>query len=313
MPFFTIVVPVHNKEVSLEAALSSAYQQTFQDFEIVAIDDCSTDGSTAILKSHEEKGLLRVYRRSSPGPGGYAARNYGATQARADWVVFLDADDLFLPTHLQNFHEAIQKNQDIQFLVNAYEKIRNGKKSGRKKVFDTGRVSRKKALTAFMAEDFIHMNGVCMHKSFFFSMGGFPEGRFRRGGDVYLWLKALCHLELIHYNEEITSFWIMDHREVTRNSLNLRGGHPSGDLLVEEIGELAFLDRARLKAAVNRKSIAWAVEKKSCGLPITEDVLGLSCIGLRPRQLVPLVSLLLPGRLFKGLRLIRKSRWSFLG
>ncbi|MCE9662751.1 glycosyltransferase family 2 protein [Halomonas sp. M5N1S17] len=313
MPFFTIVVPVHNKEVSLDAALSSAYQQTFRDFEVVAIDDCSTDRSAALLKRHEGKGLVRVYRRSTPGPGGYAARNHGVSQARADWVVFLDADDLLLPNHLQNFHEAIQENPDVQFLVNAYEKIHQGKKSGRKKVFDTGRVSRKEALAAFTVADFIHMNGVCMHKPFFFSIGGFPEGRFRRGGDVYLWLKALCQLEAIYYNEEVTSFWTMDSREVTRNTLNLRGGHPSVELLVEEVGELNFLDRTRLKAAVNRKAIAWAVEKKSCGLPVAEDVWGLSFLGLRPRQFIPLVSLILPDRLFKGLRLLRKSRWSWLG
>ncbi|RDB44272.1 glycosyltransferase family 2 protein [Halomonas sp. DQ26W] len=313
MPFFTIIVPVHNKESSLEASLSSAYEQTFRDFEIIAIDDCSTDRSAALIKSHEEKGLVRVYRRSVPGPGGYAARNYGVSQAKADWLVFLDADDLFSPTHLQNFHEAIQKNPDVQLLVNAYEKTQHGKKSGRRKVFETGRVSRQKSLAAFASADFIHMNGVCMHKPFFFSIGGFPEGRFRRGGDVYLWLKSLCRLEVIYFNEEVTSFWTMDYREVTRNTLNLSGTHPSVDLLAEEINNLSFLDRARLKAAVNRKSIAWAVEKKSCGLPVAEDVRGLSCLGLRPRQFIPLVSLLLPQRIFKGLRLLRKARLSWPG
>lgn len=86
---FSVIVPVHNKASTLLDSLSCLYNQTFKNFEIIVVDDASTDGSLQILLQEERKGKLRLFQRDKPGPGGYAARNYGAQQATAEWLVFL--------------------------------------------------------------------------------------------------------------------------------------------------------------------------------------------------------------------------------
>lgn len=85
---FSVIVPVHNKASTLLDSLSCLYNQTFKNFEIIVVDDASTDGSLQILLQEERKGKLRLFQRDKPGPGGYAARNYGAQQATSDWLAF---------------------------------------------------------------------------------------------------------------------------------------------------------------------------------------------------------------------------------
>lgn len=306
MPFFSVIMPVYNKAATLEATLDSVYRQSFADFELIVVDDGSRDGSLELLSRHAAQGRLSLLHRKSPGPGGYAARNYGVAQARAEWVAFLDADDLYLPDHLRLLHDDILANPAIPMFVSAYEKRENGRRRARRPVLGCGCVSRREALAAFARSDFIHTNGVCMQRAFFTALGGFPEGRFKRGGDVYLWLKALCELERLHYRDTVTSLWLTEHREVTRAPANLAGVHPSVELLSRDEVELPWPDRLRLMVAINRKSLTWAIEKKSHGKSIGEDLAGLLVLGLRPRHLPYLVSLLLPVSWVLFLRQFRK-------
>ncbi|WP_111414438.1 glycosyltransferase family A protein [Billgrantia lactosivorans] len=294
MPFFSVIMPVYDKAATLEATLDSVYRQRFTDFELIVVDDGSQDGSMELLRRHAAQGRLRLLCRNSPGPGGYAARNYGVSQARAEWIAFLDADDRYLPDHLQLLHDDIVANPDIALFINAYEKQGSRRRRPRRSALASGCVSRRDALAAFGRADFIHTNGVCMRRTFFTALGGFPAGRFKRGGDVYLWLKAICATERLHYRDTVTSLWQMEHREVTRIPTNLAGVHPSVELLTHGPIELPWRDKLRLMAAINRKCLTWAIEKKSHGKSVGEDITALFVPGLRPRQLVYLVSLLLP-------------------
>ncbi|WP_043531836.1 glycosyltransferase family A protein [Litchfieldella xinjiangensis] len=302
MPMFSVIVPVYNKAESLEVSLSTLYSQTYRDFEVIAVDDGSSDGSVSILEQEAQQGKLRLLHRDPPGPGGYAARNHGARHASAEWLLFFDADDVLFKQHLQTFHDAIEQHPDIEFFVNGYEKLEGNSRRQRTCELSEGRVSRSQALGAFGKNDFIHMNGVCIKASLFERLGGFPEGRFRRGGDVYFWLKLLCTVEWLHYSKEVTSLWVMDHRGVTRNHDNLVGTHPTLELFLKERFSLTELDVKRLKIAVNRKSLAWAIEKKSAGKSIRDDIVNLFYDVMRPRQWCYTLCLLFPLSLFSFTR-----------
>ncbi|MDZ7809373.1 MAG: glycosyltransferase family A protein [Arhodomonas sp.] len=97
-------MPVHNKEPHLERSIGSVLAQTFRDFELLLIDDASTDSSLDCMQAFVDE-RIRVFHRDSPGPGGYAARNKGIANARGDWVAFLDADDEWFPYHLEHLVE----------------------------------------------------------------------------------------------------------------------------------------------------------------------------------------------------------------
>ena len=94
---FSVVMPLWNNRDTVAAAIGSALAQTYRDFELIVVDDGSTDGSRALAAGF---GDPRVRMLSQLNAGAGAARNAGMAAARAEWIAFLDADDLWLPDHL---------------------------------------------------------------------------------------------------------------------------------------------------------------------------------------------------------------------
>ena len=95
---FSVVVPLWNKRPWIAATLASALAQTWRDFELVIVDDGSSDGSMEEIARFDDSRIRRL-RQANRGPG--AARNAAIRAARHDWFAFLDADDLWLPGHLE--------------------------------------------------------------------------------------------------------------------------------------------------------------------------------------------------------------------
>ncbi len=105
----SVIIPTHNRAKFLMEALESVYSQTFKPFEIIVVDDGSTDNTrTALSKS--EFNVKYVYQKNS-GPA--AARNRGISEAKGEWIAFLDADDAWLPGKLAMQLEFIRKNPDV--------------------------------------------------------------------------------------------------------------------------------------------------------------------------------------------------------
>jgi len=94
---FSIVIPLYNKQLSIKNTIQSVLNQTYQDFEIIVINDGSTDNSSKIIESISDD---RIRLISQPNQGVSAARNCGITEARFEWIAFLDGDDLWLKNHL---------------------------------------------------------------------------------------------------------------------------------------------------------------------------------------------------------------------
>lgn len=106
---FSIIIPVYNAESSLKASLDSLQAQSFRDVEVVFVDDSSTDGSPAMMRSFlEESGLPgRIFHQEKNG-GVAAARNRGLQEAQGEYLLFLDADDKLAPEALTVAAEACQ-------------------------------------------------------------------------------------------------------------------------------------------------------------------------------------------------------------
>src|SRR3546814_3191345 len=93
---FSVIVPVYNTDDYVEACIQSLLDQDQPDFEIIAVDDGSTDNSAQILTGIAERHKrLRVYRQENAGQG--AARNFGLSKARGLFVAFVDSDDAVAP------------------------------------------------------------------------------------------------------------------------------------------------------------------------------------------------------------------------
>lgn len=101
-PYFTVVIPTYNRAKFIHAAIESVLRQSFFDFEVIVVDDGSTDNTETVVKSVRDDRLR--YLRKINGERG-AARNFGAREARGKYVTFLDSDDTVYPHHLQTAYD----------------------------------------------------------------------------------------------------------------------------------------------------------------------------------------------------------------
>lgn len=105
-PFFSVVIPVFNRARKLRTALESVLAQTEQDFEVLVIDDGSSDDPASVVAAIADP-RMRCVRQENRGAG--AARNHGIDLARGRFVAFLDSDDRFLPDHLATMRRLLNE------------------------------------------------------------------------------------------------------------------------------------------------------------------------------------------------------------
>lgn len=107
IPFFSVIMPVYNRSKFLDFSITSVLEQDFTDFELICIDDKSTDDSLKLIEKYVAKDQrVKIYRHTE-NSGRCAARNSGLKMATAKWVCFLDSDDFYLRNHLSVFHKLI--------------------------------------------------------------------------------------------------------------------------------------------------------------------------------------------------------------
>jgi tetratricopeptide (TPR) repeat protein len=114
-PFFSIVMPVYNHEAYLNVSIESVLAQTFGDWELLAIDDGSTDNSGRMLDEWAAKDR-RIVVIHQPNGGEPVARNRALAAARGEWLAFLDSDDLWYPQTLQNYADYIAAHPEATFI-----------------------------------------------------------------------------------------------------------------------------------------------------------------------------------------------------
>jgi len=119
-PFFTVLVPLYNKEQHITRTLQSVLAQTFQNFDIVVVDDGSTDTSASVVKALQDPRIRLIEARNG---GVSAARNRGIEAATGTWVAFLDADDWYHPSHLATLAGAIAQAPEAAMAASGYRNI----------------------------------------------------------------------------------------------------------------------------------------------------------------------------------------------
>lgn len=196
-PRFSVIIPAYNSAATLARTIDSVLAQTWPALEIIVVDDASTDATGEVAKSYGEA-IRYLCREQNAGVS--AARNYGAEQAKGDWLTFLDADDWYFPDRLKLHAEWIQEDPLLDFLTGDYE-YRNeaGSLLGTSLAqHDSGRMMLDKAagnlrvvmdqigeIEAFVADHFGDTHTLSLPRQTFLELGGYPLG-FKVCEDVHL-------------------------------------------------------------------------------------------------------------------------------
>ena len=111
-PEISIVVPLYNAEKYIETCIVSILNQTFENFELIVVDDCSTDKSLEIVRNYQDPRIKIIHQFKNSGES--SSRNLGLANARGKYVYFMDNDDAILEDNLENFYRAAEEsNADV--------------------------------------------------------------------------------------------------------------------------------------------------------------------------------------------------------
>ncbi|WFM70015.1 glycosyltransferase family A protein [Halomonas sp. CKK8] len=265
-PSISVIIPVYNKEEYVARTLHSVLDQTPPNLEILIVDDASTDRSLERVAEFDDP-RIRVLRRDTPGPGGYAARNLGIRQATGEWIAFLDADDCWRPDHLENALDMAEQNPEVP-IISAARLDQFGSQQrldpfsqhfiahGPQRLYLADYIKQ-----ARQGRRAMQTNTLLIRRAALFSHELFPEGRTARSGDLYAWITLLARLKVMVWSPHIAATSYRDVIGVSRTST------PTIQLFQEMVEELAPHvsrdEHALVRGAANQLiKYAWIEKKK---------------------------------------------------
>ena len=112
MPKVSVIMPAYNAEKTVSQAINSVIGQTFGDFELIVIDDCSKDGTADIIENLAREDARIIFLKNEQNSGVSKTRNYGVSVARGELIAFLDSDDMWREDKLEKQLEIFEKNTE---------------------------------------------------------------------------------------------------------------------------------------------------------------------------------------------------------
>lgn len=208
-PRLSIIMPLYNKAPYVRKALESVMAQTLTDFELIVVDDGSSDNSIDIVNQFFERLKISYFRfqiLKQENAGVAAARNNGVAVSRGEFLCFLDADDWWKPEFLEEMDKLIKEYPDGGIYCANYIYYKPGKTHVALNL-PRGYMNYPEAyLKGSMP---IWTGATCMSRKVFDEMGGFPVG-IKLGEDFLLWAKtalnykvAFCEKPLAYYNNDV--------------------------------------------------------------------------------------------------------------
>ena len=214
MPFFSIIIPLYNKEKFIESTLKSVINQSFTDYEILIINDGSTDKSLEkVLLFNDSR--IRFFNKENGGVS--TARNYGIKEAKSDYIAFIDADDYWYPDFLQKMYQNIlQFPNEKVFTVSIEIETPNNTipavysiqktKNENCQVVDYFEASSK--------ESVIWTSSTVFHKSIFSEIGDF-DINLKSGQDTDLWIRIGLVYPIV-FSWEILARYVYDRDSLSK-------------------------------------------------------------------------------------------------
>ena len=185
----TVVIPLYNKADCIATALDSVLVQTYQDFEVIVVDDGSRDGGAVVVERYTDP-RIRLIRQANAGVS--AARNRGIEEAKGEYVAFLDADDEWMPEFLAEIVALQQEFPNCKAQATTYVQCQNGEKKNI--ILNKLPFSSEHGVLTNYFEVATHSNppiwtgAVCIERALLQELGGFPLG-IKSGEDLLTWAR----------------------------------------------------------------------------------------------------------------------------
>jgi len=195
-PAVSVIIPVYNGANYLREAIDSVLAQTFTDYELLVIDDGSTDGTWEIIQSYGTR--LRGFRK--PNGGVASALNLGIQEARGEWIAWLSHDDVFLPNKLERQVKFLRQSPQFKACYTSFYVIDVNGNIIRE--YNAAWYPREQAARMLFRTTYINGSSMLIERSCFDKVGLFNE-TLRHTQDVEMWFRMAQHFEIGRIPEKL--------------------------------------------------------------------------------------------------------------
>ena len=203
----SVVIPLYNKEKQVGRTLESVLAQTFKDFEVVIVDDGSTDGSAEVVKTFDDP-RIRLIRQANAGVS--AARNRGIDAARYDYIALLDADDLWEPEYLATQVNLIKEYPECDVFATDYVMQKDNGERINTTINKLPFTAESGILTNYFevaacSNPPLWTSSSIISKNSIKNIGGFPIG-IKVGEDLLTWARLACRYQIAYVKTPLATF-----------------------------------------------------------------------------------------------------------
>jgi len=216
---FSVVIPLYNKENFIAQTLNSVLAQSFTDFEVLVINDCSTDGSEQVVKTFEDS-RIRLLRHTN-NSGLSASRNTGIKNAQANYVAFLDADDLWKPDFLKSINFLIENYPEASLFATKYE-LKLDQNNTTEFHFDFENFTTHGIVSNFfktnLNQSIFYPSCLCVKKDVFETVGHYNE-TVNYSEDIDFNIRAFARFKLAYFNKALVTYLMVSENQITQKGL----------------------------------------------------------------------------------------------
>lgn len=200
----SVVIPVYNCETTIKKTIDSVLAQENIDFEVIIVDDGSTDRSAEIITEYDDARIRYFYQENS---GISCALNYGISKSNAPFVARIDGDDVALPNRFKKQYDVLKSNTQVCLVGTAVDYI-NSKGAVIGRTFPY--VFRFSASKILLRQNLFAHPSVMFRKDIFIRAGGYPNELSGICEDYYLWTRMIKFGEMINLSESLTQYRISE-------------------------------------------------------------------------------------------------------
>lgn len=274
-PTVSVVIPVYNSREVIGATIESVLAQTWKDYEIIVVDDGSTDGSAEVVQQFREK--VTSIRQDNRGVA--QARNRGIEESHGEYIALLDHDDLWHPTKLEKQVACLDEHKDVGMVITDVMHI---DQAGNQVGQAGSAYNPKEQFYQLFVKGYVPTPSSAMiRRSILDQVGGFNEAFHSAGLDDHeLWPRIAAACEIGHIPEPLTSHRLrtikppeiaLDHRRLLVSSLLERFGHePSKRRYIEREQARYFCDAGKHLLKMGQRDEARSDLMQGLRLSLTE-------------------------------------------
>ena len=253
-PLISVIIPTYQRCNKLKVAIESVLSQTYDNYEILIIDDGSKDGTEEMVKSFKDKRIFYSWQNNSGCPAN--PRNKGIKAAKGDWIAFLDSDDWWVPDKLKNCMH--YNSHKVDLIYHDLEIISKEKKLFKRKNIKTRQLKKPILTDLLLSGNIISNSSVIVRKSLLVSVGYLDERKeLTAAEDYHTWLKISKLTDKFNYIPQRLGYYFEHSQNLSKKNMSI----PSRNAVSEFRQFLDIKENLNLEANIKYRAANFELKK----------------------------------------------------